>query len=212
MRSMLRLWLAGLALVLAAASASSQQFPNKPIRLIVPYPAGGATDVVARLIAERMSEDLGQQIVVENRPGAGTMIGASAVARSPADGYTLLMGDTGTYALNPTLYGTQLTYDPAKDFSAGVSHRARAADPHGEPEDGQRRQREGADRRGQEGAGQDRLRSAGSGQPDPSCDGAVQAAGRHPGDAPSPTRAARTRSTTCSAAASASCSSMQRPA
>jgi tripartite-type tricarboxylate transporter receptor subunit TctC len=117
MRSILRLSLAAFALAMAAPSAFSQQYPNKPIRLIVPYPAGGATDVVARLVAERMSEDLGQQIYVENRPGAGTMIGASAVARSPADGYTLLMGDTGTYSLNPTLYGSQLTYDPAKDFS-----------------------------------------------------------------------------------------------
>ncbi len=118
MRSILRLSLATLALIMGAASTLAQQYPNKPIRLIVPYPAGGATDVVARLVSERMSEDLGQQIFVENRPGAGTMIGASAVARSPADGYTLLLGDTGTYALNPTLYGAQLTYDPAKDFSA----------------------------------------------------------------------------------------------
>lgn len=116
MRNIFRLSLAALALAVAAPAAFGQQYPNKPIRLIVPYPAGGATDVVARLVAERMSEDLGQQIYVENRPGAGTMIGATAVARSAADGYTLLMGDTGTYALNPTLYGKQLTYDPVKDF------------------------------------------------------------------------------------------------
>jgi tripartite-type tricarboxylate transporter receptor subunit TctC len=116
MVSILRFVLAALALVIAIPPAFSQQYPNKPIRLIVPYPAGGATDVVARLVAERMSDDLGQQVYVENRPGAGTMIGAAAVARSPADGYVLLMGDTGTYALNPTLYGSQLTYDPAKDF------------------------------------------------------------------------------------------------
>src|SRR5262245_9323646 len=111
MRSILRWWLAALAVVTAASSALGQQYPSKPIRLIVPYPAGGATDVVARLLAERMSADIGQPIYVENRPGAGTMVGASAVARSAADGYTLLMGDTGTYALNPTLYGSQLTYD-----------------------------------------------------------------------------------------------------
>lgn len=117
MRSILRFSLAALALVIAAPAAFSQPYPNKPIRLIVPYPAGGATDVVARLVAERMSDDLGQQIYVENRPGAGTMIGASAVARADKDGYTLLMGDTGTYALNPTLYGAQLTYDPARDFA-----------------------------------------------------------------------------------------------
>jgi tripartite-type tricarboxylate transporter receptor subunit TctC len=83
----------------------------------VPYPAGGATDVVARIVAEKMTDELGQAIIIDNRPGAGTMIGAVAVARSPADGYTLLMGDTGTYALNPTLYGSSLTYNPAKDFA-----------------------------------------------------------------------------------------------
>ena len=121
MRSILRLSLATLALIMGAASTLAQQYPNKPIRLIVPYPAGGATDVVARLVSERMSEDLGQQIFVENRPGAGTMIGASAVARSPADGYTLLLGDTGTYALNPTLYGAQLTYDPRRTFRRCVA-------------------------------------------------------------------------------------------
>jgi len=104
-------------LLVAATQAWAQPYPNRQIRMIVPYPAGGATDVVARIVAERMTDDLGQAIVVDNRPGAGTMIGASAVARSPADGYTLLMGDTGTYALNPTLYGSALTYDPAKDFA-----------------------------------------------------------------------------------------------
>ena len=116
MQTLLRLSLAALSLAIAVP-AFGQQYPNRPIRLIVPYPAGGATDVVARIVAEKMTDELGQQIIVDNRPGAGTMIGASAVARSPADGYMLLMGDTGTYALNPTLYGTALTYDPAKDFT-----------------------------------------------------------------------------------------------
>jgi tripartite-type tricarboxylate transporter receptor subunit TctC len=116
MQTLLRLSLAALSLAIAVP-AFAQQYPNRPIRLIVPYPAGGATDVVARIVAEKMTDELGQQIIVDNRPGAGTMIGASAVARSPADGYMLLMGDTGTYALNPTLYGTALTYDPAKDFT-----------------------------------------------------------------------------------------------
>jgi len=109
---------------LAPAVLSQQAFPTHPIRLIVPYPAGGATDVVARIVAERMSEEIGQQIYVDNRPGAGTMIGASAVARSAPDGYMMLIGDTGTYALNPTLYDKQLTYDPIKDF-APVSRTAR---------------------------------------------------------------------------------------
>jgi tripartite-type tricarboxylate transporter receptor subunit TctC len=102
---------------LTSAAVSEQAFPARPIRLIVPYPAGGATDVVARIVAEKMSEKLGQQIFVDNRPGAGTMVGAAAVARSSADGYTMLAGDTATYALNPTLYGKQLTYDPVKDFA-----------------------------------------------------------------------------------------------
>jgi tripartite-type tricarboxylate transporter receptor subunit TctC len=102
---------------ISQAVCAQQPYPNRPIRLIVPYPAGGATDVVARIVAEKMSDELGQQIFVDNRPGAGTMIGATAVARSAPDGYTLLLGDTGTYALNPTLYDKQLTYDPAKDFA-----------------------------------------------------------------------------------------------
>ena len=104
-------------LPISHAVCAQQPYPNRPIRLVVPYPAGGATDVVARIVAEKMSDELGQQIFVDNRPGAGTMIGATAVARSTPDGYTLLLGDTGTYALNPTLYDKQLTYDPAKDFA-----------------------------------------------------------------------------------------------
>src|SRR5229473_3482734 len=99
-----------------APAAQAQAFPTKPVRLIVPYPAGGATDFFARTVFTRMSESLGQQVVVENRPGAGTAIGASEVARSAPDGYTLLLGDAGTYAFNPTLY-KKLSYDPAKDFA-----------------------------------------------------------------------------------------------
>ena len=114
-------WLAILAalcaLALATVPAAAQQtYPSKPIRLVVPYPAGGATDFFARLVFTKMSETLGQQVVVENRPGAGTAIGASEVARSAPDGYTLLLGDAGTYAFNPTLY-KKLTYDPVRDFA-----------------------------------------------------------------------------------------------
>lgn len=104
------------ALAAVSVSASAQNYPTKPIRLIVPYPAGGATDFFARLVFPKMGEALGQQVVVENRPGAGTAIGASEVARSAPDGYTLLLGDAGTYAFNPTLY-KKLSYDPAKDFA-----------------------------------------------------------------------------------------------
>jgi tripartite-type tricarboxylate transporter receptor subunit TctC len=108
---------AALAAVLVLASnALGQSYPAKPIRLIVPYPAGGATDFFARLVFPKVGDALGQPVVVENRPGAGTAIGASEVARSAPDGYTLLLGDAGTYAFNPTLY-KKLSYDPAKDFA-----------------------------------------------------------------------------------------------
>ena len=96
--------------------AAAQNYPTKTIRVIVPYPAGGATDFFARLVFPKMGEALGQSVVVENRPGAGTAIGASEVARSAPDGYTLLLGDAGTYAFNPTLY-KKLSYDPTKDFA-----------------------------------------------------------------------------------------------
>jgi len=96
--------------------ACAQSYPAKPIRMIVPYPAGGATDFFARAVFPKMGETLGQSVLVENRPGAGTAIGASEVARSAPDGYTLLLGDAGTYAFNPTLY-KKLSYNPAKDFA-----------------------------------------------------------------------------------------------
>ena len=104
------------AALAATPTAQAQAYPAKPVRLIVPYPAGGATDFFARTVFTKMSESLGQQVVVENRPGAGTAIGASEVARSAPDGYTLLLGDAGTYAFNPTLY-KKLSYDPVKDFA-----------------------------------------------------------------------------------------------
>jgi tripartite-type tricarboxylate transporter receptor subunit TctC len=104
------------ALLSLAGDVLAQAYPAKPIRLIVPYPAGGATDFFARLVFPKLGDALGQPVVVENRPGAGTAIGASEVARSAPDGYTLLLGDAGTYAFNPTLY-KKLPYDPAKDFA-----------------------------------------------------------------------------------------------
>jgi tripartite-type tricarboxylate transporter receptor subunit TctC len=106
-----------LACVAAVAGpAHAQSYPTKPIRIIVPYPAGGATDFFARAVFPKMGEALGQSVFVENRPGAGTAIGASEVARSAPDGYTLLLGDAGTYAFNPTLY-KKLSYNPVKDFA-----------------------------------------------------------------------------------------------
>jgi tripartite-type tricarboxylate transporter receptor subunit TctC len=104
------------AAMFASAAAQAQVYPAKQLRLIVPYPAGGGTDFFARTVATQMSAQIGQQIVVENRPGAATIIGAESVAKSPADGYTLLLGDTATFSVNPALY-KKLPYDPQRDFS-----------------------------------------------------------------------------------------------
>ena len=99
-----------------SAFAQPAAYPNRPIRLIVPYPPGGGTDFFARTLGAKMSELLGQPVVIENKPGAATAIGAEAVAKSAADGYTLLLGDTATYAVNPSLY-RKLPYDPQRDLA-----------------------------------------------------------------------------------------------
>ena len=101
--------------VLLAFPGYGQNFPNKPIRIIVPFAPGGSTDIFARLVAERLSAGLGQPVLVENRAGASGNIGADAVARAPADGYTLLMATTGVMAINQALY-RNMTYDAAKDL------------------------------------------------------------------------------------------------
>jgi tripartite-type tricarboxylate transporter receptor subunit TctC len=105
-----------LAVALLATPAAAQNFPAKPVRVIVPYTAGGGTDAVARPLAQRLSERWGQPVIIENRPGAGTAIGADAVARSAPDGYTLLLSDATTYVVNPHVY-RKLSYDPLKDFA-----------------------------------------------------------------------------------------------
>jgi tripartite-type tricarboxylate transporter receptor subunit TctC len=108
------------ALVFAMAAgpspAAAQDFPNRPITLVVPFPPGGGVDAMARIVADKLSGALGQQVVVDNRGGAGGLVGTRAVARAAADGYTLLLGHTGTLSINPTLY-THAGYDPRKDFS-----------------------------------------------------------------------------------------------
>jgi tripartite-type tricarboxylate transporter receptor subunit TctC len=102
---------------LAATTASAQTaYPVKPIRLIVALPAGGPTDILARLISQPLSANLGQPIVVDNRPGAGGNIGAELVAKSPADGYPMFMGTSGPLAINPSLYKT-IGFDPPRDFA-----------------------------------------------------------------------------------------------
>jgi tripartite-type tricarboxylate transporter receptor subunit TctC len=116
---MLNFRIVSLAAALAvtfACAAQAQDFPNRPVKIIVPYTAGGGTDAVARPLAQRLSEKWGQPVLIENRPGAGTSIGADAAARSPADGYTLLLSDATTYAINPHVY-KKLPYDPLKDFA-----------------------------------------------------------------------------------------------
>jgi tripartite-type tricarboxylate transporter receptor subunit TctC len=102
---------------LAATPARAQSgWPTRPVHLIVPYPPGGGTDYFARLVGGAMEKLLGQPVIVENRPGAATIIGAEAVARAAPDGYTVLLGDNATYAANRSLY-RKLPYDPQKDFA-----------------------------------------------------------------------------------------------
>ena len=108
------------ALLSAAFSAAAQPYPAKPIRIIVPFPAGGIADLYARLIGTRVAEAWGQPVVVENRTGAGGNIGADAVAKSPPDGYTLAMGSLGTHAVNVSLFA-KMPYDPVRDF-APIAH------------------------------------------------------------------------------------------
>ena len=103
-------------LVLAAGLAQAQSYPAKPVRIIAPFPAGGGTDIVARILARRLAEDFSQSFVVDNRTGAAGIIGCEAVARSAPDGYTLLMGTTGTHTTNPAVFA-KLPYDPVKDFA-----------------------------------------------------------------------------------------------
>jgi tripartite-type tricarboxylate transporter receptor subunit TctC len=103
-----------------AFPAAAQPYPAKPIRIIVPFPAGGIADVYARLIGTRVGESWGQPVVVENRTGAGGNIGADAVAKSPPDGYTIAMGSFGTHAVNVSLFA-KMPYDPVRDF-APIAH------------------------------------------------------------------------------------------
>ena len=104
------------ALPLAAGVAAAQPFPSRAIKVVVPYAPGGAGDVIARIVTQQLAKDLGVSVVVENKPGAGGMIGAQAVASSPPDGYTILLGALSTHAVNPSLYKT-MPYDAAKDFA-----------------------------------------------------------------------------------------------
>lgn len=115
-RRVLMRTLAAATMMTAAWAAQAQAFPNKPLRFVVPYPPGGASDVTARLIADKLGPLIGQPVIVENRPGANGIIALDAVAKSPADGYTILMGNVGPNAINAGLYH-KLPFDPIKSFA-----------------------------------------------------------------------------------------------
>ncbi len=105
------------ALLACASHAHAQQFPEKPIRLVVPVAPGGSLNLYTRFIGQKLSEILGQPVIVDNRPGANGMIGADIVAKAAPDGYTLLMGATPTLAISPTLYAGKMPYNPETDFA-----------------------------------------------------------------------------------------------
>ena len=109
-------WSAALFALALCSAAAAEDYPSRPITLVVPYAAGGGNDVMARIVAEKMSKSLGQQIVIENKGGAGGSIATRQVAKAAPDGYTLGLGGTGTLAINPTLYAN-VGYDPRRDFA-----------------------------------------------------------------------------------------------
>ena len=113
--SVARLAWAAALLALSVSAATAQSYPARQITIVVPFAPGGPADFLGRLIGQKMGEDLGQQVVIDNRPGANTIIGAQAVAKALPDGYTLLMAIDGTLVMNPFLY-SKLAYDPFKDF------------------------------------------------------------------------------------------------
>ncbi len=105
------------SIALPAAAQTAAGFPSKTIRLIAPHAPGGNSDTFARILAQKLGERIGQQVVVENRTGAGGTVGSALVSKSAPDGYTLLVADNGTHAIAPTLYGSKLSYDVFKDFT-----------------------------------------------------------------------------------------------
>ncbi|PUE33808.1 tripartite tricarboxylate transporter substrate binding protein [Limnohabitans sp. Jir72] len=115
-RLMAMLWLAGCALGAAQQVQAQATYPSKPLRLIVPFPAGGATDLFARTLSQKLGEKLGQSLVVENRPGAGGTLGSDLAAKAVADGYTLLLATSSTHSIGPNL-NPRMPYDAVKDFT-----------------------------------------------------------------------------------------------
>src|SRR5207253_4203877 len=116
-----RLLAAGVAMAatfggMTSAAYAQGNYPTKPITMVVPFSAGGTTDILARIVGLQLGKALGQPVVIDNRPGAGGNIGASIAAKAPGDGYTLFMGTIGTHAINQSLY-SKLPFDPVKDFA-----------------------------------------------------------------------------------------------
>ena len=109
-------YIVSIAAALLPAYAAAQDYPSRTIRIVVPFPPGGATDVVTRIVAQKLTDQMGRQVVTENRGGAGGIVGTEAVAKAAPDGYSLVMGTTGTHAINASLY-SKLSYDPLKDFA-----------------------------------------------------------------------------------------------
>ncbi|MFM1991188.1 MAG: hypothetical protein RJA99_4145 [Pseudomonadota bacterium] len=105
------------ALAAAPGAARAQAFPSRPLKIVVPHAAGGNSDAFGRILAQKLSERIGQSVVVENRTGAGGTIACASIARAPADGYQIVVADTGTHAIAPQLYGSRLQYDVFKDFT-----------------------------------------------------------------------------------------------
>src|SRR5438034_512715 len=105
-----------LALIACSSAATAQSYPVKPLRIIVPFPPGGGSDILARIVAQKLTEQMKQQVLVENRSGAGGTIGTEAAVRAAPDGYTLLLGSASEIAVNPFVY-MRLTYNPARDLT-----------------------------------------------------------------------------------------------
>jgi tripartite-type tricarboxylate transporter receptor subunit TctC len=108
---------AGLALAFNAGAEAQSAYPDKPVRLVVPFPAGSGTDIVGRILAQKMTEDFGQTVLVDNRPGASTIVGTEIVAKSAPDGYTMVMA-SNNHAMNPSLFEGKLPFDSINDFAA----------------------------------------------------------------------------------------------